>query len=152
VRPLRAHGERLRVLAFQKPLIEQQHQRSHSVYFFFAHRWSNKIAWSDIRDNGKPEIDWLIAGYDNGSKTTITVIAKGGGGVEACAAALPEMEPAFGGCRLSSGRFKCFYHVPEDMSAMKKGRAGMHKNGVLNVLEGCDGDMKMVPGVTEADL
>jgi hypothetical protein len=93
----------------------------------------------------------LIAGYDNGSKTTITVFAKGAGGVEACAKALPEMEPAFGGCRLSNGRFKCFYHVPEDMSAMKKGRAGMHKNGVLNVLLGCDGDLKMRPGATEDD-
>jgi hypothetical protein len=34
---------------------------------------------------------------------------------------------------------------------MKKGRAGMHMNGVLNVLVGCDGNMKMEPGATEAD-
>jgi hypothetical protein len=94
----------------------------------------------------------LIAGYDNGSKTNITVIAKGGGGVEACAAALPENEPAYGGCRFSNGRFKAFYHCGDGVTPMKKGRASMHKNGVLNVLEGCDGEFKMLPGVTEADL
>ena len=35
---------------------------------------------------------------------------------------------------------------------MKKGRASMHKNGVLNVMEGCDGEVTMQPGMTEADL
>jgi len=106
-----------------------------------------------VRDTANTEVDWLIAGYENGSKTKITVIQKGKGGVEACAAALPEAEPCFGGCTiLSSGRFRAFYYAPENASVMKKGRASMHKNGVLNVLEGCDGEMKMQPGVTEADV
>jgi hypothetical protein len=136
----------------QKPRVEHQQQQHVLTRCIFSSLVGRYTAWSEVRDNGKPEIDWLIAGYDNGSKTTITVIAKGGGGVEACAAALPENEPSFGGCRFSSGRFKSFYHCGENMSAMKKGRASMHKNGVLNVLEGCDGEMKMQPGVTEADL
>jgi hypothetical protein len=106
-------------------------------------------AWAQVRDEKNLEVDWLIAGYDNGSKTNITVISKGNGGVEACAAALLENEPCYGGCRFSNGRFKHFYHAGEISSAMKKGRASMHKNGVLNVMEGCDGEMKMEPGATE---
>lgn len=35
---------------------------------------------------------------------------------------------------------------------MKKGRASMHKNGVLNVLEGCDGEVEMKPDMTENDI
>lgn len=36
---------------------------------------------------------------------------------------------------------------------MKKGRASIHKNGVLNVMEGCDGEINyMKPGMTEADI
>jgi Cofilin/tropomyosin-type actin-binding protein len=109
-------------------------------------------AWAEIRDNGNTNVDWLIAGYDNGSKTDITVLQKGSGGVEACAAALPDDEPVFGGFRLSNGRFRHFYYAPDAASVMKKGRASMHKNGVLNVMEGCDGEVNMRPGLTEADI
>ena len=83
----------------------------------------------------------MIAGYVEGSKTDITVWHKGSGGVDACAAQLPENEPCFGGCRFANGRFKHFYHAAG--SVMKKGRASMHKNGVLNVLEGCDGEFEI---------
>jgi hypothetical protein len=91
----------------------------------------------------------MIASYESGSKSDITVVAKGNGGASACADALPELEPAFGGCRMSNGRFTGFYYCPEACSAMKKGRASMHKNGVLNVLEGRDGEIKMAPGFSE---
>jgi Cofilin/tropomyosin-type actin-binding protein len=109
-------------------------------------------AWSEVRDNSNNEVDWLIAGYDNGSKTDITVRNKGNGGVKACAAALLENEPCFGGFRTSTGRFKHFYYAPDSASTMSKGRASMHKNGVLNVMEGCDGECKMTPDSTEADV
>ena len=110
------------------------------------------IAWAEIRDNNNPDVDWLIAGYDNGSKTDITVLQKGSGGIVACAAALPESEPVFGGFKLSNGRFRHFYYAPDAASVMKKGRASMHKNGVLNVMEGCDGEVNMHPNITEADI
>ena len=112
----------------------------------------NFIAWAEIRDNTNPSVDWLIAGYDNGSKTDITVLQKGSGGIVACAAALPESEPVFGGFKLSNGRFRHFYYAPDAASVMKKGRASMHKNGVLNVMEGCDGEVNMRPDITEADI
>lgn len=113
---------------------------------------SFNTAWSKVRDNGNVDVDWLIAGYDNGSKTDITVIAQGSGGVAACAKALPESEPVFGGCRLKTGRFQCFYYAPDGASVMKKGRASMHKNGVLNVLEGCDGEFDMNPSLADSDM
>lgn len=110
------------------------------------------LAWAEIRDNGNADVDWLIAGYENGSKTDITVLSKGKGGVSACAAALLDDEPVFGGFRLSTGRFRHFYYAPESASVMKKGRAAMHKNGVLNVMEGCDGEVTMKVGMTEDDI
>lgn len=106
-------------------------------------------AWAEVRDDGNTQVDWMIASYESGSKSDITVVAKGNGGASACADALPELEPAFGGCRMSNGRFSGFYYCPEACSAMKKGRASMHKNGVLNVLEGRDGEIKMAPGFNE---
>lgn len=70
-------------------------------------------------------------GYDGGSKTDITVLAKGGGGVEACSSALPEGRAVFGGCRLESGRFVTFFYTDDDTPTMQKGRASMHKNGEI---------------------
>jgi hypothetical protein len=75
-------------------------------------------------------VDWLIAGYINGSKYDIGVIKKGCGGMEAAAKELPDGEPVFGGCLLNKKqRFVKFYYCSESTSAMKKGRASMHKNG-----------------------
>lgn len=88
-------------------------------------------AWAHVRDDAKPEIDWMIVGYVEGSKTDITTLAKGGGGVDHCAAALPMNRPVFGGCRLeSNGRFVTFFYTGgETTPVMLRGRASMHKNG-----------------------
>jgi len=125
---------------------------SFSSFSFFRNPRIPLLAWSEVRDNGNSDVDWLIAGYEGSSKTDITVIAKGSGGVAACAAALPDSEPVYGGARLKSGRFMSFYYAPDAASVMKKGRASMHKNGVLNVLEGCDGEMKMSPDLASSDM
>ena len=96
------------------------------IFRSFFHR----AAWAQIRDEGNKDVDWLIAGYENGSKTNIGLLKKGNGGLEACAKELPDNEPVFGGCRLNKkGRFVSFYYCGEGTSVMKKGRAGMHKNG-----------------------
>ena len=88
------------------------------------------LAWAKIRDDSNKEVDWILCGYENGSKSDIGMIKCGSGGLEACAKELPEGEPVFGGCRLNKkGRFVKFYYVSEFTSAMKKGRASMHKNG-----------------------
>ncbi len=87
------------------------------------------LAWEEVRDDNNP-IDWLIAGYDGSSKTDITILSKGPGGLESCADSLPRSEPVFGGLRLSnSGKFVTFFYADEGTSIMKKGRASMHKNG-----------------------
>jgi hypothetical protein len=93
----------------------------------------------------------LIAGYVTGSKTEITVVASGNGGLAACSQALSETEANFGGFKYGE-RFRHFYYCADGVSAMKKGRAMMHKNGTLNVLVGADGEIKMQPNMTEADI
>jgi len=35
---------------------------------------------------------------------------------------------------------------------MEKGRASMQKNGVFNILEGCDGEIDVKPNMTEEDI
>mmetsp|Transcript_11783 Transcript_11783/g.23490 ORF Transcript_11783/g.23490 Transcript_11783/m.23490 type:complete len:219 (+) Transcript_11783:202-858(+) len=107
--------------------------------------------WAQVRSDGDP-ITYLIAGFDGTSKTDVTVISKGEGGIEGCAGNLPVHCACWGGCRLSSGRFVTFYYVDEGTSPMQKGRASMYKNGVLNVLEGSDTEVDMRPGLREEDI
>lgn len=99
--------------------------------FQLFHKNKNKTAWAEVRDDSNP-IDWLLTGYHGTSKTEITVLTKGHGGLKACANALPNSEPVFGGVRLSNGKFVHFFYADEDTSVMKKGRASMHKNGTCN--------------------
>jgi hypothetical protein len=94
-------------------------------------------------------VDWLIAGYVGDSKTDITVLAKGNGGVAGCAKSLPTDLVVFGGCRVE-GRFVSFFHAGEEAPTFVRARASMHKNGVLNVLEGCDREIDMNPEIAMA--
>ena len=105
--------------------------------------------WEQVRDAKNTQVGWLILGYKEGSKTDITVLASGPGGPSACAEALPDGEPCFGGCTMANGRFQGFFYASDNTSGMKCGRASMHKNGVLNVLEGRDGEIDMKPGFSE---
>merc|ERR1711982_227727 len=108
--------------------------------------------WEKVRDDKNTDIDWLIASYKENSKKDITIISSGNGGISSCASSLPSSIPVFGGVRLNNGRFVKFYYASDDTSVMKKGRASMHKNGVLNVLEGCDREIPMSPTFTEDQL
>jgi hypothetical protein len=74
-------------------------------------------------------LDWVLIGYDGNSKTDMTVVDKGNGGMEVVSSKLPAGEPVFGGVRLSNGRFVHFLYVDEDCAAMKRGRTLMYKNG-----------------------
>ena len=136
--------------------------------------WFSIVAWAEVRDDSNPSVDWLIAGYGGGSKTDITVLSKGNGGIDACSKALPERLAVFGGCRLSTGRFVTFFYADSETPTMQRGRASMHKNGmlidaqvffqsfvsqvvgltqgVLNVLEGSDGEIDMVRGAGESSI
>lgn len=109
-------------------------------------------AWAEVRNDSKTDVDWILIGYDGNSKTDMTLIEKGSGGIDVVSSKLPSGEPIFGGVRLSKGRFVHFVYVDEDCPAMKKGRTLMYKNGVFNALEGCDGEIEMSPGLTEATM
>lgn len=85
--------------------------------------------WSKVRDDKDKDFDWILIGYDGNSKTDMTVLDSGSGGMEAVSSKLPEGEPVFGGVRLSTGRFVHFLYVDESCPAMKRGRTLMYKNG-----------------------
>jgi hypothetical protein len=89
----------------------------------------HSIVWSQIRDDNNKELDWVLIGYDGNSKTDMTVVDKGNGGMEVMSSKLPDGAPTFGGVRLQSGRFVHFLYLPEDCSPMKRGRTLMFKNG-----------------------
>ncbi|CAJ1954503.1 unnamed protein product [Cylindrotheca closterium] len=109
-------------------------------------------AWAEVRDDGNADIDWILIGYEGNSKTDMTLLEKGSGGLEAIANVLPPGVPSFGGVKLSSGKFVSFLYIDDDCPAMKRGRTLMYKNGVFNALEGCVGEIEMKPGLTEADM
>lgn len=109
-------------------------------------------AWSEVRDDANKEVDWVLIGYDGNSKTDMTLIEKGNGGMAAVSSKLQPGVPLFGGVRLSKGRFVQFVYVDENCPAMQKGRTLMYKNGVFNVLVGCDGEIEMSPGLKEATM
>ena len=98
---------------------------------FFVYSQSTRVlpAWAEVRDDSNPSVDWLIVGYDGSSKTDITVLFKGDGGIAACSEALPERMAVFGGSRLTNGRFVTFFFADHDTPTMQRGRASMHKNG-----------------------
>ena len=79
--------------------------------------------WAQIRDDKNTEVDYLIASFDGSSKTDITVVASGSGCVEACAAALLDDKPCYGGVRLRrNGRFVTFFYVPDGCPPLQRGR------------------------------
>ena len=99
-----------------------------------------------VRDDKEDSINWLIAGYAPDSKTDVTVLHTGSGGLEDCRQHLSLSTPAFGGLRLINRFVSFFYGGHEDhTTAMLRGRASLHKNGVLNVLEGCDREIHLEP-------
>lgn len=107
--------------------------RSSSARSCVATTTINGSAWSEVRDDSNTCVDWIIVGYDGTSKTDITVVCKGSGGVDACSNALPEGQAVFGGCRLENGRFVTFFYADSGTPTMQKGRASMHKNGELSM-------------------
>lgn len=116
-------------------------------------------AWQKVRDDSNADVDWILIGYDGNSKTDTTLLESGNGGLEAVSAKLEagaKGGAVFGGTKLlkgdKRGRFVRFMYVDETCPAMKKGRTLMYKNGVFNVLVGCDGEIEMKPGITETDM
>ena len=118
-------------------------------------------AWAEVRDDSNLEVDWILIGYDGNSQTDLTLIEKGKGGMDVLSAKLSMIVSSaggvlFGGTRLfandKNGRFVHFVYADENCPAMKKGRTMMYKNGVFNMLLGCDGEIEMKPGLSESEM
>lgn len=88
-----------------------------------------KTAWIEARDDANKHVDWVLIGYDGNSKTDMTLLEKGNGGIDVISGKLPPGIPVFGGVRTSKGRFVSFLYIDEDCAAMKRGRTLMYKNG-----------------------
>ena len=54
-------------------------------------------AWAKVRDDSNPEVDWILIGYDGTSKTDITLIEKGKGGMDVLSAKLSMVVSSAGG-------------------------------------------------------
>jgi hypothetical protein len=79
--------------------------------------------WAKVRDDTNAHIDWLIAGFDGGSTTDITILSCGMGGLATCASSLPRDVACYGGVKLEkNSRFVTFYHVPDGCPVMMRGR------------------------------
>jgi hypothetical protein len=118
---------------------------------YWYHIFRHAIAWAEVRNNAN-DISYLLATYDKNSKTDITLHTKGTGGIQTASMNLPNDEPIFGGARLANGRFVSFVYNGENTGVMLRGRASMHKNGVLNVLEGCDSEVELWDNMKEDDV
>ncbi len=103
--------------------------------------------WARVRDNGDTSVNWMLCGYS--SKTNIDVIVSGAGSLSEL-----EVEVAnskyddqclFGGYR-DGEKFAHFTYVGAQAGAMARGRASLHKNAVLNVLEGCVKEVNLIQG------
>jgi hypothetical protein len=106
--------------------LNETHHQFHRDFFLMK----SYSAWRQVRDDKHIDVDWLIAGYVPGSKTDVTVIHKGCGGLEACAKALPSGQAVFGGLRHRTNRFVTFWYCDDATPTMQKGRASLHKNGM----------------------
>jgi hypothetical protein len=106
--------------------------------------------WTKVRDDCSNDTDWMMCGFVKGSKTDITTLSMGGGGVEALSKSLMSDIPAFGGFRLrSTGRFVTFFHVGDHSTpALIKGRVCLYKQAVFNVFQGSDCEVSITPGFT----
>lgn len=78
--------------------------------------------WAQVRDDTNTDIDWLIAGFDGGSKTDIKILSRGIGGLEICALSLPDNVACYGGVKLKNARFVTFYYAPDGCPVMMRGR------------------------------
>lgn len=88
------------------------------------------------------EANYCVLTYE--SKNKIIFHASGGDGLVGLLSCVDEDQVYFGGIRLqvdSFTRFYSFCRIGENVGGMKRGKVSLHKNGVLNLLEGVSGEI-----------
>lgn len=107
--------------------------------------------WAEVRADGNPK-NYILLGFAEGTK--ICVKSTGNGGWDEMKGSLSDEEILFGALRvqLPSGgaKFFHFFFVGSNVSAMKKGKSGMFKSGVLQSLEGAHGEINLTDGLEGA--
>jgi hypothetical protein len=107
-------------------------------------------AWRRVRDNNDTTVNWILCGYfPHDSKSNVEVVAQGPGDFEDLKKELLDPKYAsqclFGGFR-ENEKFAHFTWVGVSTGGMAKGRASLHKNAILNELEGCVHEENIIQG------
>ena len=98
--------------------------------------------------------NWILLSYAD--PKTIRVLGVGEGGVAELLALLNDDEALFGCLRVqvkAAVKFFSLSFVGENLGGMKRGKASMHKSGVLNVFE-CHGSVTLegIEGSTREEV
>ena len=98
--------------------------------------------------------NYCLFTYAEGSSPVICVHTIGEDGLSGLEAAISEDLILFGGIRVQVGgsvRFCAFMRIGENVGGMKRGKAALHKNAVLNVMEGISCEINVNPDVSVGD-
>jgi len=109
-------------------------------------------AWLNARNNG----GFVLLSYELNSKMNVVVIAEGEGGIEGLSAAAQSLPlnstVLWGGVATDSNTFKHVTFIGEDIGGLARGRASLHKNAVLNTIEGCVGEIDLAAVLSAAEF
>lgn len=97
--------------------------------------------WQSVRDDSSPDT-YCILTYAEGSSNRIVCSHRGADGLEGLQACIKDDDVTFGGFRVvvdGAVKFFAFGCVGEDVGGMKRGRAALHQNAVVNALPGIHG-------------
>mmetsp|Transcript_16604 Transcript_16604/g.27710 ORF Transcript_16604/g.27710 Transcript_16604/m.27710 type:complete len:154 (-) Transcript_16604:4465-4926(-) len=98
--------------------------------------------WEKVREDGDA-LNWLLLSYADSK--TMRVCGTGEGGLDEMLSLLNDDEAFFGCVRAQIEGAVKFYSVAfvgENLNGMKRGKASMHKSGVLNSFE-CHGSVSL---------
>lgn len=98
-------------------------------------------AWQAVRDDASP-VNYCVLTYAAGSNNQIVCSHAGSDGLEGLFDRIRDDDVTFGGLRVTvdgAVKFFAFGCVGEEVGGMKRGRAALHQNAVVNALEGIHG-------------
>ena len=105
--------------------------------------YSVKSNWENVRlDEANKR--FLLLTYS--SPNEITLSMQGTGGLVDLIGSLNDDDVYFGGFRINiegSTKFLSLFFVGSSVNGMKRGKASLHKNAILNILDGCHGEITL---------
>mmetsp|Transcript_1625 Transcript_1625/g.4495 ORF Transcript_1625/g.4495 Transcript_1625/m.4495 type:complete len:138 (-) Transcript_1625:78-491(-) len=93
--------------------------------------------WARVRDDADADAEFLLLTYASKNKLAVAAV----GTLDGMSAVMVADNVYFGGLKHSDGKFYAIYCVGDNVGGMAKARAGMHKNSVVNALDGTVGEV-----------